>query len=158
MTNSRSKPAIWLRCSLLALVVAACSSRLGPETDSLADARARWDAREPVEYSFSFRRGCFCGPDYIREMSVRVRDGQVVSAVYVDGDEPTEPAAELVPTIDALLDEIEEAIERDAHELLATYDDEFGYPLEVSIDYILQAVDEEMYFQVRDFEVIANGS
>jgi hypothetical protein len=86
---------------------------------------------------------------------VNVIDGEVMSAVYVDDGLPSSPPLDEVPTIDDLFDEIQDAIEREAHQLVARYDEEFGYPVDVSIDFILEAVDEEMAFYVTGFDHLA---
>jgi len=135
-------------------MVACSSNPLSPEDDALTAARAAWQAKAPAAYMYQFRRLCFCGPDVTRELVVEVIDGEVVSAVYVDDGLPSSPPLDEVPTIDDLFDEIQDAIDREAHQLNAEYDDELGYPVDVSIDYILEAVDEEMAFQVRAFEFL----
>jgi len=108
----------------------------------------------PTAYRFQFRRHCFCGPDVVRLLRIQVLDDEVVAVHDVETGEPvTQPIASF-PTIDDLFAEIEDAIQRKAFRIQATYDDERGYPIDVSIDYIEYAVDEEMAFQVREFEVL----
>lgn len=137
----------------LALPIAGCSSTpLEPQRNEWGAALARWEAADIASYAFEFRRLCFCGPDVIRRMRIDVEDGSVLAAVYVDTGEPVSDPAISPPTIDDLFAEIEDAIDRRAFSLIAEYDPELGYPIDVSIDYLEFAIDEEMAFQVFEFE------
>lgn len=154
--KSRFRRRISWAGSLAVIGLAACSSNpLGPDGDALEAARARWAETEPGAYVFQFRRSCFCGPSVLREIRIDVIHGVVVAAVHVDDGQPVDEPLSEVPTIDDLFDEIQAALDRDAHELVAAYDENFGYPTNVAIDFILQAVDEEMAFQVTSFDVLA---
>ena len=57
-------------------------------------------------------------------------------------------------TIDGLFDFIQEAINRNAESIQVTYDPTYAYPTSVSIDYIKQAVDEEMAFKASDLKAM----
>jgi hypothetical protein len=129
----------------------ACSDPLGPEQDELGKARARWEAHGVQFYGFTFQRGCFCPPAITRPVRIEVWDGVVVSAVDPDTGDPLDPPQEGFPTIDDLFDEIQEAIDREADEIQASYDEDFGYPVNVFVDWITNAIDDEMSFQVTDY-------
>lgn len=135
----------------LALGVAACSSPFAPLRHDLHAARSQWDSEEPAAYSFVFRRSCFCGTEFLRAVRIRVEEGTVVSAVFADDGTPIQTPLAEVPTIPDLFDEIEAAIAARADRMDVTYDEGYGYPVDVSIDFIEQAVDDEMFFQVSEF-------
>lgn len=145
-------PALAGLLPLLALAAGCSSGPLGPQADALADARARWEAAGPEAYVFEFTRSCFCGPDILRPLEIRVVEGDVTAAVYADTGLPVDDPTREIPTIDDLFAEIEDAIQRDAFRLEAEYDPVLGFPTEVAIDYLEMAVDEEMAFEVRAFE------
>jgi hypothetical protein len=42
----------------------------------------------------------------------------------------------------------------DADEVLVTYDATYGFPTSISIDQIKEAVDDEISYQVENFEVL----
>ncbi|MFV1987698.1 MAG: DUF6174 domain-containing protein [Gemmatimonadota bacterium] len=151
--KSRSTHRTWFRCSLLvvAVAVAACSNPLAPERDELNAARALWAANAPDAYAYRFQRLCFCGSEVVRGVRIEVAGGQVVSVVPVDDGPPLQTPIDEFPTIDDLFDEILSAIEAEADQLLATYNAELGYPVDVAIDFIFEAIDEEMAFEVREF-------
>ena len=150
---NRSNAGRWLVIALLALPPVGCESLLGPEQDALAAARARWAATNADNYVFEFRRSCFCAPDFVRPVRIEVLDGVVSSAVYVDTEEPISPPPTSVPTIDDLFDEIQDAVDGMAFSIVADYDADMGYPTSVSIDYIENAIDDEMAFTVSSFEL-----
>lgn len=151
----RPSRAGWL---VLTLFVVGCSSPLGPEQDSLASARARWNALSLDGYTYQFRRACFCPPEFVREMRIEVLGDVVNSAIYVDTSEPvTLPEAD-IPTIDDLLAEIQAAIDSEAFLVVATYDQTQGFPTSVSIDFIEMAIDDEMAFTVTAFQPIDTSS
>lgn len=59
-----------------------------------------------------------------------------------------------LPTIDNLFATIEWAIERRADEITIEYDSIYGYPKDVRIDWVIQAVDDEEVFEVYGFTPI----
>ena len=153
-TNDRRS---WDRLGRLVLVAltgfGCATSPLEPESDALTRARSRWAAAAVESYSFEVQRFCFCGPDFTRRIRVEVIDGSVGTVVYVDSGEPV-PDPTAAPVVEDLFDEIQDAIDREAHSLVAEYDADLGHPTEVSIDYLEFAVDEEMAFSVTAFETL----
>lgn len=144
---------------LLAGLLGACSDPLDAERDAFRTARARWERAGIVDYVFDYQRWCFCGPDQTRRLRITVEGGEVVSAAYVDTNDPVADPLDGLPAIDDLFDVIRDAIRRDAYTLSAAYDEELGYPTGVSIDYRENVADEEMGFIVSAFErPVADGS
>ena len=141
-------------CALIA-VTSGCSEPLGPQEDELAEAVARWMEADVEDYVFEFQRLCFCGGETIRRIRVDVRSGVVAGAIYVDDGSPVgDEYRPEVPTIEDLFEEILDAIDREAHSLDASYHSALGYPTSVEIDYIENAVDEEMAFNVYTLESV----
>jgi hypothetical protein len=133
---------------MLALQASAgCSDPLGPEQEALDANRDRWAAAALADYRYTLREFCFCGPETLRPVVIEVRDGQVASATYEDdGTAVVEPRLGQLRTVDGLFDVVQDAIDRDAHSLDASYDPTLGYPTSAQIDYIEFAVDEEYGF------------
>ena len=155
---NRPKPGRRLVIALLALTPVGCTDATGPEQDALAAARARWAQTNASNYVFELQRSCFCAPDFVRPVRIEVLGGIVNSAVYVDTEEPVSPLTS-VPTIDDLFDEIQDAMDRMAFSVIADYDADMGYPTSVSIDFIENAIDDEMAFIVSSFQLLdASGN
>ncbi len=145
--------------ALLAVTPLGCSDGTGLEQDPLEAARARWAETNAADYIFEFRRSCFCPPDFVRSVRIEVLDGVVSSAVYVDTEEAIPLPLTSVPTIDDLFDEIGDALEGAAFSVIADYDADMGYPTSVSIDFIENAIDDEMAFTVSSFQLLdASGT
>ncbi len=148
------KPGRWLGIVLIALTAVGCSDGTGLDQDPLAEARARWAQTDAADYVFEFRRSCFCSPDFVRQVRIEVLDGVVSSAVYVDTEEVISLPLTSVPTIDDLFEEIGDALEGGAFSVSADYDADMGYPTSVSIDFIENAIDDEMAFTVASFQLL----
>jgi len=146
-------PAIALALAT-AMGLAACSSMFGPLRHDLRAARALWDAEAPAYHSFVLVRSCFCGTEFLRPVRIMVAEGTVVAAFFADDGSPIQTPLAEVPTISDLFDEIEAAIASRADRMDVSYDDHFGFPVNVSIDFIVQAIDDEMAFHVSEFDVL----
>jgi len=140
----------------LALLLAACScgDSLGPdflERVRLSHARQLWSQSAIDFYEYEIANQCFCA---YGGMPVRivVRDGSIQSLTLVSTGAQVPPQfAGAYHSIDGLFAVIDDALRRKAVRLDAAYDDRFGYPTSVSIDYIANAIDEEFSFVVQSF-------
>lgn len=172
--SSRSRPRSWKRSSgaladvietparrvgrlalalaglTFAIVVPACSGPLAPEEREFERNLAKWRAAKIEDYRYRLQRSCFCGPDTTRPVLIAVLAGIVIGGVDPVTFEPIEPPRDGFPTIEDLFEEIRQAIET-ADALDATYDGTLGYPVSVSIDYLENAIDDEMAFDVSEF-------
>jgi hypothetical protein len=91
-------------------------------------------------------------------LTVEVQDGEVVSLTDKDGnpisaDDPLFEYFNKFATIDRLFAELESATASvEAGDINVTYDEALGFPTEASIDYIKEAIDDELYVTVSGFE------
>jgi hypothetical protein len=136
---------------LLLGLATSCESPTAPgDRGLLAEARARWQARNQDSYNFELNRNCFCVLGG-RRMTVSVRAGVVVGAVYLDASGPVEPALlSFIPTVPDLFDLIQNALEKGVASFLAEYDPDLGYPTRIEIDYSATAADDEIAFSLRN--------
>ena len=143
----------WFGAALGVLVLTGCSTTgPGPTLETeVRFYRDLWDATRPASYVYAVRHTCFCGPTAIGPVRVTVGPSGVTSREYVDLGIPFEPAlADVFPDIDGLFDVLEDAIERDAHQIQVTWDETAGYPLEIYIDYEDFIADEEQGFIITE--------
>lgn len=135
----------------LLLTAAACEAPTAPgDGDSLALARAKWRAQGGESYSFVLNRSCFCVLGG-RTMTVTVRSGGVVAAEFLEtGSAVDQALLTYVSTVPDLFDLIQDALDRKAAYLSATYDPIYGYPTRIEIDYSSNAVDDELALSARD--------
>ena len=127
------------------LVLTACGDGFLASTrlvTSLRAARARWESSGIDSYELTVRRLCFCG--FVEPVRIKVVDGVIVSRTIVPTGEPVpEMYASAYPDVPGLFAIVEEAA-NEADELNTEFDATYGYPTDISIDWIENAVDDEM--------------
>ena len=141
---------------LLALILTACTAGGGTE---LSRNQSKWRDANITHYTFELNVGCFCVFRSLMPVKVEVQNGGVVSATDVNGNaiSLTDPNSEFFlkyATIDRLFSELESDPVQNADKLTVSYDPTYGFPKEVSIDFIEQAADDELYLSVSGFEAL----
>lgn len=121
----------------------------------LQTAEAKWKQTRHTHYSYTLQRSCFCPPDAIKPMNIRVFQGKVQSAT-VDGIPLSADRMDSTLTIEQLFQKIHEAIDRNVSKLDVKYDPTYGYPTSIFVDYEAMMADEELSLSASDFK-IASG-
>jgi len=139
---------------LLALILAACTAGGGTE---LSRNQSKWQDANISHYRFELTVGCFCPFRSQMPMTVEVQNGEIVSMIDVNGqavstDDPMSEFIVKYATIDRLFSELESDSVQKADKLTVSYDPTYGYPSEISIDFIELAMDDELYLSVSAFE------
>jgi hypothetical protein len=121
--------------------------------EGLDAARERWDAAGIADYSMTYREICFCPQTVV---TVTVEDGEVVDTIVEQDPELGRPMDGL--SVDDLFAEIQEAVDTDAAEIEATYDDSTGRPTRFYIDQSTMMADEEHGIEVTEFTAAGEPS
>lgn len=140
------------RLLLLGTLVAGSSCGITGNDDADADlrrAQTRWTRSGVQDYSIVVQYLCFCA--YTRPVRITVRFGNVVSRVDAETGQPVPEAGNHIRDVQGLFALVREAIDRDAHRLEASYDATYGFPKEIDIDYIGNAVDDELQIRTSEF-------
>ena len=133
------------------LLLGACASPTTPEMDqaaieanlaALADYRTLWETQRLTDYTFDVSRVCYC--QFRGDVRVTVKDGVITGVTELASEVARDP--ETFRTIDGLFDLVQDAYDRDAHEVQVEFDPSRGYPTRIWIDYVLMIADEEMGF------------
>jgi len=100
---------------------------------------------------------CFCAFRDQMPLKVEVQNGEVVSITAQDGSliEATNPNYEYFApyaTIDKLFGELQADLNGKAEAVTVKYDPTHGFPTEITIDYQLQAADDELYLYASALE------
>ena len=131
---------------------AACSLVEPGDLGDLDEARQRWADTGSANYQYSFQRSCFCVDT--QPVRITVVNGSITEVLNLDTNEMVDSSRfQFYFTIDDFFDCIQESLDRGADEFTAMYDEVFGYPLDVDIDFIKQAVDDEMYLRGWDLSL-----
>ena len=141
---------------LLALVLAACSA--GATTDYEKNL-AKWNDANISHYRYSLFIGCFCAFRDQMPLTIEVKDGEVVSMTRSDGTavnstDPSYDIFESYATIDRVFLKLEADQTGDADEVTVTFDSTYAYPANVAVDNIKEAIDDEISYQVSEFEIL----
>jgi hypothetical protein len=142
----------WTLLAALPLALAGCDALGigGTDDGPLRDNRARWESRGPASYSYVMQRGCFCGPDMSDAVLIVVENDARVSATYVATGQPVQTSfLAFFPTMDGVFDMLQEAYD-DAHSVSVRYDNTLGFPTHAEIDYMKNAIDDEVSFTITD--------
>jgi hypothetical protein len=122
--------------------------------DELDDARRLWAAAGYSHYEYRYRLGCFCyGP---LDVIIEVLDGDIVAFRDPEaGNLVNVEFRDLFFTVPELFDRIESEIDR-AHWLRVVLDETTGYPIEFSVDPVLEIADDELSTSISDLHPIDN--
>jgi hypothetical protein len=140
---------------ILAIVLTACSA-MQPKSD-LERAREKWQDANISHYRFSVHVGCFCVFTENMPLVIEVNNGEVVSMEYHNGNEIDPGSLELFQryaTVDKLFEEIEKDQNGEADKVTVEYDATYGFPTKVEIDFVEQAIDDEVYLSISGFEAL----
>lgn len=145
--------------TIFALAVAACSSgaQASGEQTELERNKEKWRDANISHYRYNLHISCFCA--FVEDMPlvIEVMDGEVVSMEYQSGKAIEDVNRELFDrfaTIDLIFAEVEADLAGAADKVTVTYDPTYGFPVEVTIDYLEEAIDDELYLTVSDFEAL----
>lgn len=134
-----------LELAMLAGMAAACSDPVSGQQRELDSNRDLWRGENITEYTYTLQITCFCPPEITQPVVVRVSQDSILSVVGAASGQPVEGS--LIAnfyTVDDLFEVVQDAIDREAHQLSVTYDADLHYPISIVIDYDERAVDEEL--------------
>ncbi len=149
--------ALTIACALPVLALSGCLNFIGLDDDRDQEERLErnwreWRSLDIDDYEIVVQRGCFCDENIMRPVRVLVRNDAIVSLTFDDTGAPV-PAAYwgLFHSIDGLFGIVDDAIDKDAHDLEVRYDGSYNFPRLIEIDYSRNAVDEEVTFTAYGF-------
>ena len=153
----RERPTLrLLRAALLALALSspACSGGTAPSEEQLTESRRRWIEANITSYSIVITRSINASSFPVR---VTVAQGVVTSRVFVDQGTAV-PANEeaLYPDVDGLFDLVVDAF-RNALASRVSFDDTYGFPIQLQADYIAGRTDDDVFLSATNF-VPAGGA
>ncbi len=112
-----------------------------PDQDALNKNHTLWKNAHLSNYTYTYKRLCFCPPE--EDIAVTVQYGDVTAAYY-PGNNPVLPERlDGLFTVEELFQVIQKAITDEVARLDVTYNSKLGYPESIFIDVDEQMADEE---------------
>ncbi len=137
--------------ALLALrLFSGCSMAEDKDRDALNQNQARWEQQHLSDYQYQLRVSCFC--PYYGTVTVTVRADTISSVEAPEVEPPVLPQdLNFFKTIDGLFEVVDEAIE-EADQFSVQYDPQMGHPTKIDIDYLIDAVDDEVVYTAANVQ------
>jgi len=111
--------------------------------------RWKWIKSAVFDYEVDESLNCFCMISGKHHLVIV--DEQLVSATNNQGQAVTNPG-QYFKTVDQLFKYIEESLSRNPDKVTITYDNTYGYPTSVYFDFDEKIADEEMGFELSNFQ------
>lgn len=137
------------------LLLIFCLSLFGCETvQPLDDATTNlnlWNEKKIENYSFSFKRVCFCPLEYVGPHQIVVKNGKI-STVNGAPYNKSEHYG-VMYTIPELLQVIKENIDKKPAKQTLNFNPTYGYPTSVFFDFSEMIADEEIGYEITNFKI-----
>jgi hypothetical protein len=142
--------------TLMAIVLSACAAAAvsGSQTE-IGQNKEKWQNANISHYRYHLHLSCFCVFVENMPLVIEVQDGKVVSMEFHNGKEIDPSLMELFgkyQTIDLVFTELEAGLNGAADEVTVKYDPTYGFPTEATIDVVKEAIDDELYLTISNFE------
>ena len=110
-----------------------------------------WNKKKIVNYSFSFKRVCYCPLEYVGPNQIIVQNGKITS---VNGA-PYNAAERygVMYTIPELLQVIKANIDRKPVKSILNFNQTYGYPTTIFFDFSEMIADEEIGYEITNFKI-----
>ena len=135
---------------LFMVFISACS----PKNFELEKNQSKWQAADISHYRFSLMVGCFCAFSDKMPLSIEVKDGKIISMFYNDGtviSDSDRMNFSQYATIPTLFSFTKDVLKK-ADEVNIQYNEKYGFPSSVQVDYIKNAADDELSLTVMNFQ------
>ncbi len=140
----RSKVVI-LMLLCLTIVFNACERNL---TGIGGNGSLEW---QKLSYEVEQRVSCFCPPPHNEFHTLTVVEDEVV---LVDGEAPQDIHLQMFKTINELVELVENTNPDSVAMLRVTYDETYGYPNDIYIDYDVRIADEEIGYTTQNLRLL----
>jgi hypothetical protein len=133
------------------MVISSCSPLVNTEFNRNYQ---KWQTSDVTHYQYDLSVVCFCAFSQRMPLTIEIQDKKVISMVYNDGTILSDSEKEIFKqyrSIDAIFDFTQESMNK-ADEIHVEYDPDYGFPKSVQIDFVKNAVDDELGLIVQNFK------
>jgi hypothetical protein len=145
---------------LMTLVLAACTAIAGAagNQSEIEQNQEKWQDANISHYRYNLHISCFCVFVENMPLVIEVQDGEVTSMEFKNGAEIDltirQDLFDKYATIDRIFAELETDLNGAADKVTIEYDETYGFPTKADIDFLEDAIDDELYLSISDFEVL----
>jgi len=117
-------------------------------------ARNKWESRPRKRYKFTMQRSCYCAPDYVAPLAIKVKRGKASCDDTANANVTIcESQAGTLPTMTDIFDDIHKRCVAQCPASCSASYGAVGDIQRFSYDYSAMMVDDEMGLTIRDFEL-----
>ena len=107
----------------------------------------KWLSHDIKKYQIEMQKICFCAPDAVRMMIFQVEDNEIKDVRYADSGDAVDPGHyNELNTIEGMFALVEQSLEKNPADIVISYDQEYGYIKELTVDYQENIADDEFTF------------
>jgi len=147
--------------ALVSLIILSCDTENKILTDRVIQLdllnknRDLWNSKNADHYKFNQSKICYCAFENDRyDWDIEIKKGVTPFIIY--NNNLTDKLPDYALSIDQLFNQIESELKRDPYpySIDVSYNSEYGFPEEFSIDIDSQIADEEYAYKNSDFKII----
>ena len=140
------------------LVLISCSSvdDIAEKQRELNQARQLWQSQQVENYKWNERLSCFCAGVLEWDLFVKdnLKEKVEFDEINLHQGQTYDDILEKAKTVEEAFDFIETLLSKEIASLIIEYDDQYGFPTEVNIDFDFQIADDETVYLYKGFEII----
>ena len=104
----------------------------------------KWLSHGIKQYQIEMQKICFCAPDAVRLMIFSISDNEIKDVRYADSGDEVDPSYyNQFNTIEGMFDLVAQALDKNPANIVISYDEEYGYIKELTVDYQQNIADDE---------------
>ena len=104
----------------------------------------KWLSHGIEQYQIEMQKICFCAPDAVRLMIFSISDNEIKDVRYADSGDVVDPSYySQFNTIEGMFDLVAQALDKNPANIAISYDEEYGYIKELTVDYQQNIADDE---------------
>lgn len=136
---------------ILISFVFSCNKNDDTDISLFKNSREKWEAYKISDYVINERISCFCGGVLQWDLEVKNNTKSEVTFDQSNSNETAMEVLEKARTIEDVFDFIESIDVNSVASLIVEYDDKYGFPTLVSIDYDVNIADDEIAYIYSEF-------
>lgn len=109
--------------------------------------KEKWLSLGIKQYQIEMQKICYCVADAVRLMIFQVSDNEIKDVSYADSGDAVDPSHySQLNTVEGMFDLVEQALVKNPASIVISYNDEYGYIKELTVDYQQNIADDEFTF------------